>query len=83
MNISSNGGSATLPITLTVTGGSSVVAGDLNMDDMINVQDVIIMVNIILDQLEPSSEQFEAADLNEDGIINILDVIDLVNMILN
>ena len=83
MNISSNGGSATLPITLTVTGGSSVVAGDLNMDGMINVQDIIIMVNVILDQLEPSPEQFEAADLNEDGIINILDVIDLVNMILN
>jgi len=39
-------------------------------------------VNVILDQLEPSPEQFEAADLNEDGIINILDVIDLVNMIL-
>ena len=82
MNISSNGGSATLPITLTVTGGSSVVAGDLNMDGMINVQDIIIIVNVILDQLEPSPEQFEAADLNEDGIINILDVIDLVNMIL-
>ena len=82
MNISSNGGSASLPLTLEVGGGSSVIAGDVNIDGLINVQDIIVMVNVILDQYEPSPEQFEAADLNGDGIINILDVIDLVNMIL-
>lgn len=82
MNISSNGGSATLPVTLTVTGGSSVVVGDVNMDGNINVQDIILLVNIILDILNPTPDQFEAADLNADGIINVLDVIALVNIIL-
>ena len=83
MNISSNGGSATLPVTLTVTGGSSVVVGDVNMDGIINVQDIILLVNIILDILNPTPDQFEAADLNADGIINVLDVIALVNIILD
>lgn len=83
MNISSNGGSATLPVTLTVTGGSSVIVGDINMDGNINVQDIILLVNIILDILNPTPDQFEAADLNADGIINVLDVIALVNIILD
>ena len=83
MNISSNGGSATLPVMLIVTGGSSVVVGDVNMDGNINVQDIILIVNIVLDTLEPTSDQAEAADLNVDGIINILDVIALVNIILD
>jgi hypothetical protein len=83
MNISSNGGSATLPVMLTVTGGSSVVVGDVNMDGNINVQDIILIVNIALGTLEPTSDQAEAADLNSDGIINILDVIALVNIILD
>ena len=82
MNISSNGGSATLPITLTVTGGSSVIPGDLNMDGMINVQDIILMVNIALGS-NPTPEEFEAADLNDDGVINVLDIVELVNIILN
>ena len=80
---SSNGGRATLPVTLTVTGGSSVVVGDINMDGNINVQDIILLVNIILDILNPTPDQFEAADLNADGIINVLDVIALVNIILD
>ena len=83
MNISSNGGSATLPVMLTVTGGSSIVVGDVNMDGNINVQDIILLVNIILDILNPTPDQFEAADLNADGIINVLDVIALVNIILD
>ena len=83
MNISSNGGSASLPVTLTVTGGSSVVVGDVNMDGNINVQDIILIVNIALGTLDPTSDQAEAADLNLDGIINILDVIALVNIILD
>ena len=82
LNISSNGGSASLPLTLEVGGGSSVLAGDVNLDGLINIQDIIVMVNVVLDQYDPTPEQFEAADLNADGIINILDVIDLVNMIL-
>ena len=78
----SNGGSLSLPISLVVGGGSTVVLGDVNMDGLINVQDIILIVNIIVDVINPTPEQFEAADLNADGIINVLDVIAEVNIIL-
>ncbi len=57
---------------------SCQLLGDLNSDDIVNVQDIIIMVNIILgtDEYDPLS------DLNEDGISNVLDIIVLVNIIL-
>ena len=56
----------------------SFTSGDLNSDEIVNVQDIIIMVNIILgiDEYNPLS------DLNEDGITNVLDIIVLVNIIL-
>ncbi len=83
LNISSNGGGASLPLSLEVGGGTSIVLGDVNMDGNINVQDIILIVNIILDVLDPTPDQFEAADLNADGIINVLDVIVEVNLILD
>ena len=52
--------------------------GDLNSDQIINVQDIIIMVNIVLG----TDEYNTFADLNEDEIINVLDIIVLVNIIL-
>jgi len=52
--------------------------GDINLDGLINVLDVILLVNIILDIGEPS----DLADINADGLINILDVVQLVNIIL-
>jgi hypothetical protein len=53
--------------------------GDLNGDDLVNIQDIIIMVNIILGVHEFDS----AADLNGDSIVNVLDVIQLMNIILD
>ena len=49
----------------------------------INVLDVIFLVNFILENESPTTEQFEAADINIDGSLNIQDVIILVNLILN
>ena len=83
VRVVSNGGSLSLPVSLDVGGGSSIVLGDVNMDGNINVQDIILIVNIALGTLDPTSDQAEAADLNLDGIINILDVIALVNIILD
>jgi len=54
------------------------VTGDLNSDNVLNVQDIIIMVNIILGTEEYDS----AADISGDGIVNVLDVIQLMNLIL-
>jgi hypothetical protein len=56
--------------------------GDVNLDSVLNVLDVVILTNFILAVETPSSDQFEAGDVNDDGILNILDVINLVNLIL-
>ena len=51
--------------------------GDINADEVINIQDIILLINMILNQ-NPD----DVADINSDGNIDILDVVLLVNMIL-
>jgi len=60
-----------------VVGGTVFETGDLNMDGVINILDVVSIVNVVL-----VGEQSNLADLNNDSIVNILDVILLVNLIL-
>lgn len=55
----------------------AVLLGDINGDELINIQDIILSINVIL-----ANEYNESADLNTDGIVNILDVVQLVNIIL-
>ena len=55
----------------------AVLLGDINGDELINIQDIILTINLIL-----ANEHNESADLNSDGIVNILDIVQLVNMIL-
>ena len=57
---------------------SEEILGDLNEDNILNIQDIIILVNIILETEEATG----SADLNGDDIINVLDVIQLLNIIL-
>ena len=45
--------------------------------------DIILLVNIILDILNPYELQALASDLNQDGMINVLDVVQIVNIILS
>ena len=85
-------------LTLTVTGyntttviepvsvGSSCpgyVMGDMNGNSNTNIQDIVILINVVLDLVDPDSCQVIYGDLNSDGISNILDVILLVNIILD
>tara|TARA_Y100001970_G_scaffold2079_1_gene2469 strand:- start:224 stop:691 length:468 start_codon:yes stop_codon:yes gene_type:complete len=53
------------------------IVGDINNDEIINIQDVILIINMILNQNGDDS-----ADLNADGNIDILDVVIMVNIIL-
>ncbi len=69
--------------TVNIIVNSNITPGDLNFDSSLNVLDVIIMVNIILDIIDPSSQQLLIADMNNDTIINIQDIIVLINEILN
>tara|TARA_Y100001970_G_scaffold34881_1_gene43134 strand:+ start:6993 stop:8468 length:1476 start_codon:yes stop_codon:yes gene_type:complete len=52
--------------------------GDINSDDLINIQDVILTVNLVI-----SNQYDSVADLNSDGTIDVLDIVQLVNLILN
>jgi len=67
---------------LCINGGCSTAAGDLNEDEILNIQDIITMVNQILGSTSLEGCALEAADMNVDGIINIQDLISLVNAIL-
>ena len=76
----------TLPIAgyyeFNAVGGTPTQQGDVNMDDVINILDIVLMVNHILNLTDLSDYQIQLADMNQDSIINILDVIILVNSIL-
>jgi len=59
-----------------------VVLGDTNFDGELNVVDVVIMISFILNESDPTEEEYMASDCNEDGTLNVLDVIVLINWIL-
>jgi len=65
-----------IPIHLHTLGNS--ILGDLNVDGLINILDVIFMVNLILDE-----EYDFLGDLDIDGTVNILDIVQLINQILD
>jgi hypothetical protein len=56
---------------------SDTLAGDVNGDSLLNVQDIVIIVNLIL-----AGETNSSADYNGDGDVNILDIVALVSIIL-
>jgi len=55
------------------------IEGDINLDDIIDVLDVVLLVNLILN----SSEYNESGDMNNDMLLDVLDVISLLNLILD
>ena len=57
--------------------------GDINEDEVIDIFDVIIIVDIILSNIEPTEYELWASDLNGDGINDIFDIINIVGIILN
>jgi len=66
-----------LPITV---GGSTgcTLEGDLNLDGLANVLDIVLLVNLVLGNAEPDN----CSDVNGDGILNVLDIVLLVNIVL-
>ena len=57
--------------------------GDINDDDILNIQDIIVLINFILDIQEPTSDEFQSADMNGDSILNILDVVIMIEEIIS
>ena len=64
-----------------IHGYSRFMKGDINQDNIINVQDIILAINFILELFIPSDEEFTLCDLNDDGLINILDIVLIVDII--
>ena len=56
----------------------SIIFGDINSDNSLNVLDIISLVDMVLND----SENLEF-DLNEDGDLTILDIIILINLVLD
>jgi hypothetical protein len=67
---------------LCINGGCSINLGDLNEDEVLNIQDLITLVNHVLGVSLLEGCPLEAADVNVDGITNIQDLISLVNLII-
>ena len=53
------------------------VVGDINGDQIVNIQDIILIINMIL-----AGNNDAAGDINSDGTVNILDVVQMINIIL-
>ena len=58
-----------------------IIAGDINNDFIVNIQDIIIVISFILDNNTPSESEFIASDINEDEEINILDIVMILDII--
>jgi hypothetical protein len=58
------------------------IEGDVNLDGLVDIQDVIMCIDLILSILEPTEEQLMATDLDNDNLINIFDILLLVEIIL-
>ncbi len=62
---------------------SDIILGDINNDNIINVQDAVLLINFILGSIEPNDTQYYAGDINSDNILNVQDVVILINSILS
>ena len=60
----------------------SLLGGDLNLDTLLNVLDLVVAINIIVGNSEATASQLFAGDLNNDNNFDVLDIVILVNLIL-
>ena len=60
----------------------NLIEGDINLDNVIDILDLITSVNIVLYNESYSIFELHKADLNNDAVINILDLIDMIDLII-
>ena len=59
----------------------TVIRGDMNQDNLLNVADIVMLINFILNTDLASDKQEVISDMNSDGIMNVIDIIAIVNII--
>ena len=64
--------------TCDLTCNPTAALGDVNLDNVINVADIVALVSMILND----GAYLSSADINSDTIINVVDIIALVNFII-
>ena len=57
--------------------------GDINSDSSIDIFDIIMIVDIILLNVEPTEYQLFLADYNSDGIVDVNDIVEVIEFILS
>jgi len=62
---------------------NGISLGDVNFDNVLNVQDIVLLVGIILNNSSPNDFQIYSGDINTDNNIDILDIVQLVAIIVN
>lgn len=60
----------------------SSLPGDVNEDEMININDILLVVNHILEVYPLTDQQQLLGDLNSDGDISVIDIVIMVEIIL-
>ncbi len=83
LSITSIYGQVSEPHIEVITIGNPGLPGDVNSDDILNVLDVVMIVNFILGEDNPSNSEFNASDYNSDGMLNVQDLVLIINDILN
>jgi hypothetical protein len=71
---------AKLVVKFSGSGGSAVMAGDVNGDGDVDIADAVVIVNHVVGKPTPSFVA-EAADVNNDGDIDIADAVRIVNLV--
>ena len=61
--------------------GDPILAGDINQDLTVNIQDIVIMIGAVIQNIILTEEQIASGDLNFDGIVDILDIVLTINII--
>ena len=61
---------------------NETIPGDLNLDLIVNVLDVVQLVGIILGNIDTEPYHLGSGDLNNDGQLNVVDIVSLVNLII-
>jgi len=58
------------------------LAGDVNSDDVVDINDLLSVVDFILEVAMPTEIQFRNSDLNRDDVLNVADVIMMIDIII-
>ena len=76
-------GQTSQPHTELITIGDPILPGDVNLDEVVNILDVVLLISFVLGSDTPNNSEFNAGDYNNDGYLNVQDIVLIINLILD